>query len=213
MMRAIYLHGHLAERFGDQPFHFDVNSVAEAGRALASQIPDFRRVARAGQYQCVVGEREGRKFLIGYEELVWNVGGAPEIHFVPVTAGAKNRGAIKMVLGAVIFAAAVVFAQPAAAGAGFLGGNMAASTGFLGITYGNIALFGAAMALQGAAAMLSPTPEVGDIGTREPADQRASFLFSRPVNVTQQGHPVPLIFGRFLVGSVVGSSGISVEQI
>lgn len=39
-----------------------------------------------------------------------------------------------------------------------------------------------------------------------------NYLFSGPENTTSQGAPVPLIYGRCFVGSVVGSAGVDVAQ-
>jgi predicted phage tail protein len=44
-------------------------------------------------------------------------------------------------------------------------------------------------------------------------DNRPSFVFNGPVNVQEQGGPMPLVYGRFRTGSVVGSAGLAVEQL
>jgi predicted phage tail protein len=40
-----------------------------------------------------------------------------------------------------------------------------------------------------------------------------SFSFSSIVNTSQQGMPVPIVYGRAFVGSAVLSSGLDVAQL
>ena len=43
-------------------------------------------------------------------------------------------------------------------------------------------------------------------------DSVTSYYFDGPVNTTQQGVPVPLVFGRCKVGSMVINSGIEMKD-
>ena len=43
-------------------------------------------------------------------------------------------------------------------------------------------------------------------------DSSSNYYFNGAVNTTQQGNPVPLVFGRCRVGSAVISSEISVTE-
>ena len=52
-------------------------------------------------------------------------------------------------------------------------------------------------------------PKVPTASSREEATRTASFIFDGAQNTTEQGHVVPLIYGRFRTGSVVGSAGIA----
>ncbi len=56
-------------------------------------------------------------------------------------------------------------------------------------------------------------PRIADYGTRGEPEQKTSHLFDRPINVTEQGGPVPLVYGRFRVGSTIVSAGIGVEDM
>lgn len=53
------------------------------------------------------------------------------------------------------------------------------------------------------------TPTVKSYTSRNPPDQRTSYLFDGAVNTVAQGGPVPIIYGRMRVGSVVVSAGIN----
>jgi predicted phage tail protein len=83
------------------------------------------------------------------------------------------------------------------------------------------------MILAGTAQLLSPQPAelpglTGATGARgnsfdpannDPADNRASYIYNGAVNLTAQGNPVPLCYGRMRVGSVVVSAGVSTTDI
>ena len=53
--------------------------------------------------------------------------------------------------------------------------------------------------------MLTPVPEQPDF---EGADGRGGFAFSGLENVSQEGIPVPVVYGEVIVGSVVLSTGL-----
>ncbi len=47
----------------------------------------------------------------------------------------------------------------------------------------------------------------------ENGESRNSYVFNGAVNVTTQGGPVPVGYGRMIVGSVVASMGITVREL
>jgi predicted phage tail protein len=65
------------------------------------------------------------------------------------------------------------------------------------------------MTIGGVIQMLSPQqmPKSG-----ESANNGASYNFTGPVNTTAQGNPVPVLYGRMIVGSAVISAGIVAED-
>ena len=209
MMTAIHLHGAAKERFGG-PFMLDVRDAPEAVRALGSQIKGFLQFVRDAEWRILRGRPEWNQEL-DEATLSLAVGRAGELHFIPVPSGSKNSGVGKIVLGVALVAAAFVFAPAAAAGAGVLGAELGA-TAFLGITYGQIALFGAALVFSGVSQLLAGTPSQPDYGKRERT--QPSALFNGPVNLTEPGNPWPLAYGRKVrVGSVVVNAGIYSEQL
>jgi predicted phage tail protein len=125
--------------------------------------------------------------------------GKEELHIVPIVAGAKDQGWGKIILGAVLFGFGAVV--------GF--GNTLFSVAGANITGGMIARVGIGFVLGGVGQLLSPTPQTGSRG----ADERASFLFNGVQNLLEQGNPVPLVYGEFIVGSVTVSAGLLPEQI
>ena len=175
-------------------------------RALTVLRPGFRDELRKGSYHVLLKHGE-RYFDIGEEDLALELGKASEVHIVPVVEGGKQTsGILKIVLGVALLAGAFFFA-PAAIGAA--GGMGATAIGFagMGITYGQIAMIGLGLAIAGAAQLLSPEPK-----TKKDKDDK-SYIVAPSENTVQQGSSVPIVLGRYMVGSVVMSFGISTEQI
>jgi predicted phage tail protein len=189
MTPTIVLHGELGERFGRE-YSWDVRDAAEAIRALCCQIKGFHDAFRNGS--------------ILDEKSLELARGQKQIHIVPAAMGRKDSGgAIKIVLGVVLIAAAFITG----------GASLAGSFELLGATIAvsDVALLGAAFAFAGIAQMLSPQPKAE--APQERPDARASFLVNTQVNTEAQGGPIPLIYGEFEVGSHVASVGIHTEDI
>ena len=68
---------------------------------------------------------------------------------------------------------------------------------------------GMSMVLGGVVQLLSPQQTYD---SAERPENRPSYNFNGPVNTTAQGHPVPLCYGRMIVGSAVISAGIETRQ-
>lgn len=208
--KTVILHGDLAARFGG-PFSLVVATPAESIKALCSQLAGFQEALFQGEYRIVV-----RGDDLAKEDLCASFGAAPSVDIVPVIAGAKKKGIGKVILGAVLIAAAFIGA-PAVVGA--LGptqglGTTAFTIGGKSVTYANIALFGASTLVGGLVQALTPQPSLGDIAaTFEAAAENPGFLFAGPVNAVEEGGPVPIIFGEVLAGSQVVSSGFSAERV
>jgi predicted phage tail protein len=67
---------------------------------------------------------------------------------------------------------------------------------------------GASLVLGGVAQLLTPVPKIGQ-GEDSVTDTKRSYNFSGIQQTSRAGTPVPLIYGKTLVGSVVISAGIS----
>ena len=66
---------------------------------------------------------------------------------------------------------------------------------------------GMGLLLGGAAMMLTP-----DTPDSESAEQAENYLFSGPANTVKQGEPIPLVYGRAIVGSKTISASIFTES-
>lgn len=213
-MRSVYLYGSLAEEFGPV-FKLRGNTIGAIIRLLEANYPGkFMRSILHGEYQVVAGKSLEDEKGIHFDNDLVRKGlalGSKDLHIVPSAEGSGGGGFFRVVLGAVIVAAAVVASGGTAAG--FAG--TAFSVGTLNVSFGSVALFGASLALGGIAQLLTPVPKIsaGDYNNRNSPEERASYIFNGAVNTTEQGGPVPLVYGRMVIGSTVISGGITAEQI
>jgi len=210
-MNRIFLYGALKEEFGPE-HHYVVRSPREAVRALCVNKPGFSDRIRPMELRLVRMRRNGDiGMALDENDMHVPMSMDTDVHVMPLPAGSKN-GTGKVVLGIALVAATIFTAGAAAPGMALFGANgaLAASTA-IGISYGSVAVFGLGLALSGLSMMLAPSPQTGDPNENE--DKKNSFLFNGPVNVSEQGHPEPLPYGIFRVGSVVISSSLVDEQI
>lgn len=207
MLRQVYLYGRLADRFGAYPVNVDINSPIDAVRALNVLKPGFRQELRQGEYHVLIKNGD-RYFDIGEEDLSLQLGNSSEVHIVPVIAGSKGRGAavLKIILGVALVAGAFFLAPAMVGAAGGLGATAFAVAG-MGVTYGQIAMIGLGIAVSGVSALLAP-----NVKSKDTKDD-SSNIVTPGENVGEQGSCVPLVIGRYLVGSVVMSVGLVTEQV
>jgi predicted phage tail protein len=199
MLRKIVLHGRLGKRFG-RSFKLDVESPAEALRALILQLRGFREHLREGNYRIVRGQMS-RGHDLDLDCCKLGLGSAGQLHIVPVVAGsASGIGKVLAGVALVALAFAMPYFAPGIAAFGVAGLTVAGVTASIGFS----------LALGGVAAMLAPSPTLAGGSATDP---KASFLFGGQDNVTTQGGPVPLVYGLFRTGSVVISAGIDTEEL
>lgn len=196
-MKTVILHGRL-RRFGES-FELDVQTPSEAVRALSVQLKGFASMLRRGEYHVLRDRRS-----IGIAEADMTMGDCAELHIVPVTAGSKRSGVLKIILGVALIGVGFAVAG------GFGGGALNFGTAFAGVKAGTYMALGAGMLFNGLGQMLSPTPEVE---TNEGAETAQSYMFSGATNVTQEGNIIPVVYGIFWSGSLVLSAGNDVEEV
>lgn len=219
MEREVKVYGPLAKFVGQRRFLAEINSAGEAVRMLLANFPGLERHMADQHYKVIVDGYD-----TDLEEL--HNPASQTIKIIPVLGGAGG-GVGKILTGIALVATAIVFA-PAAAG--FLGAGLGATAGTftLGAAASSIiGAVGAALVLGGVSQLLSPTPQIGQIGpvsaggggfrpkTTEGTelDPQESYSFSGIQNTSRMGLPVPVVYGETVVGSVVISAGIDVDTI
>lgn len=192
-MRTIILLGELGKRYGRR-HQLDVKSPAEAVRALCANFKDFAAFVSSSTERNIGYRVLNMREEVGEDELHNPAG--QRIAIVPVVVGAGGA------LGKILLGAALIFAatfNPFI----FLGGS-ALLTGVVGqIAFG----VGVSLALNGVSQLLAPTKK------DEEKKEENSYVFNGAVNTTTQGQPVPLGYGRMIVGSAIISAGVNVEDI
>jgi predicted phage tail protein len=197
-MTRILLSGSLAQAFGREHFRLlETGTTTEAFGALKHTIPGFedfiREAARQGLRFAIFRNREN----VGETE--FTLSGTTEIRIVPVIAGSKNGGVFQTVVGVVlIVASAVMTAISGGTASPFAAGMMQV---------------GIAMVIGGAIQMLTPVPKAPSQQEQSSTENKPSYLFNGAFNSTQQGLPVPVVYGHMLVGSSVVAIGTWAEAI
>lgn len=197
-IRTVRLYGALGAKYG-RVHRFAISSPAEAFRALASQCKGFYEDlvssrARGLGYAVLVGKRHLRESELDLPP------GADDIRIAPVILGSKRGGLFQVMLGAAIIATAWALG-PSSTLIGTFSAGGATQAG---------AMFGAAMFLGGVTQLLSPAQQ--GLSVKDSPDNGASYNFNGPVNTQAQGNPVPVLYGRMIVGGAVISAGIYAED-
>jgi predicted phage tail protein len=193
----VKLIGELGRRFG-RSYSFVASSPREVISALSNQIEGFKDYLcgaheRGIGFRLVDGDAEG----MGYEEAMM---GCKQLIIAPVITGGGTFG--KILLGVVLVGLAFVSFGAGSAFAGFAAGKFAIGSGIL-------FSLGTSLVLSGIASLLTPPVEQ----PRE-TERKDSFLFDRATELTTQGQPVPLLYGKFLAASpLIISSAITTQQV
>lgn len=204
---TIKTHGCLAEHLGHKEWNLSVKTVGQAlnGIEVLSKRKLFKFLLDSEQkgikYKVLIN---GRDFLyeklptpddlesIRNSELCAKINNLESIDIVPVLEGAaadsKSIGAI--IIGVVLIIVGIIVL---AYGGGPIG---------VALIIGGIGLVAA-----GVINLLSKGPELQEFTQR----QKTSYLFSGPVNTLNEGGPVPVGYGRLLVGSSVISASYDIK--
>lgn len=219
-MKTINLHGALAERVGGNTFQFDVNTPAEAIRALTSNFKGLDKwlvdSAKDGiAYKVLVGKTiiDKDNFL----DLGLPYSDREIFEITPVITG-SGRGFTQLLIGAALIGASFMFPGAGMFGTVSLSGKIAAGTTMAGFTAGSamgtalgtmISSIGASMVLSGIAEIISPTQPF-DL---KEVQRSKAYTFSGLTNTAQAGVPVPIVYGRVFCGSAVISADLDVDQL
>lgn len=195
MLRKVMLYGDLGKKYG-RTHNLAVKSPAEAIRALEANYSGFEQALRDLDkkglgVRIVVADK-------GINELDdIHAPSAGMIKIIPAVMGARKSG-VGQIFSAIVIAVASYYTGGALGSAGYAGAGSAVANAGYGMAL--------SMALGGVAQLITGTPKTTE------TDKNASTVFNGAVNVSAQGNPVPIGYGRRIVGSAVISAGISVVQ-
>ncbi|OBX86828.1 phage tail protein [Haemophilus sp. CCUG 66565] len=177
------------KHFGSE-FRLDCQTTAEIVQALTSQIPKLRQSIQQGLFTVRVGrDYFDNRYL--EQGLSHKLKDDATVHFTPVLKGSKRGGLFGVIAGVAIIAGAIALGPLA----GIISTNAAWIVGSVG----------ASLLLGGVAQMLTKMPEM-KMGTEK--EKKQSTAFSNLSNMTAQGKPMPLAYGRIRVGSLIISQGV-----
>lgn len=191
-LRTVRLYGRLGAQFG-RVHRLAVNSTAEAIRALCVLVPGFEAAmassaGRGVAYACFVGKRNLTEDQISHPV------GDNDIRIAPMLTGAKRAGLFQTILGAALVVVGGILTYTGV-GSG------------IGIP---LMQMGGAMMLGGVVQM--PSPQQRALSAKDRPENGASYNFNGPINTSAQGNPVPVLYGRMIIGSATISAGIFSED-
>lgn len=206
----VKLLGELGRKFG-RYYRLMVLNAREVIIALSRQIEGFQEYLTNAHengigFKLVTKEPEG----IDYEGVFMS---CERLIIAPVITGSGGQGLSigQVLVGVALIALAFIPGVGAPTAAALKAAADAGTT--IGIfTNVGAALFGlgASLFLTGIAGLLSPPVQTPTSDTKK----KESFIFDRATELTTQGFPVPLIYGRYRVdSSLIISSSIATEQI
>lgn len=186
----IKLSGSLGRKFGREHKRV-IFKTQDAINALSKTIPGFQQhMAESHKRGITYAIFRGGK-NISQTELSFPNNNEP-IHIVPVVIGSKRQGLLQTIFGLILVVVGVVLS---------IWGYGAGSP---------LMSMGASMMAGGITQMLSPQPK-GLTDTSDP-DNKPSYAFGSPKITTAQGYPVPVYYGRRLVGGAAISAAIYTED-
>lgn len=209
MMYSVKLHGALAQEYGEDTIEVYGNNVRDVFQGLVSRFGEtFKQTILKGSWHITSGKRgkdklsEEDNFLSEDDVLLPQM--SEELHIFPALVGAKSA-TWRIIIGVVLIVIAVVIIVFVPAGA-------VGVVGLIGSLAPAIAAAGVAGVVGGISQLLAKNPSIGNY-TDAATDQKQSFIFNGAINNTEQGVPVPLVFGEHLTGSTVISAGMDVHQL
>ncbi len=200
-MVEVKLLGELGRRFG-RSYSFMVRNPRDVISALANQLDGFK------EYLCGAHENGVGFKLVDQDPKGMDYDGVmmscKQLIIAPVITGSGGKG---MSIGQILLGAALI-------GLAFIPGvgtAVAAGAAAKFTTVGTILFsLGTSLVLTGIAGLLTPPVKTPNSDSAK----KDSFMFDRAVELTTQGYPIPLLYGRYLaVAPLTISSSISTEDI
>lgn len=181
---TVKLYGDL-RKFGNEFKLIDVQNTAEALNALYCQLNGFRMAIQKGLFNIKADEKEFTMETLR-DDVKEPLNDKTTIHILPIIAG--SGGVVQAITGAVLVVVGFISEQYYLVGAGL------------------------AMIAGGVAQMLTKTPSI-DQPNRNETEKKQSTSFSNLQNLVAQGRPVPLAYGRILVGSLIIGKGVETLKV
>lgn len=196
----VKLLGELGRKFG-RSYRFVANSPKQVISALSNQLTGFKEYLTEAHENgvgfCLIDDdSEG----MAYENILMP---CKRLIIAPVVSGGGYAG--RILLGVALVALSFVSFGGAA--------GLFAGIGVKG-AIGSGVLFSLGMTLvsTGIAGLLTPPVKLAN--NNSDSQRKDSFMFDRAAELTTQGQPVPVLYGRFWAGSpLIISSAITTQQV
>ena len=189
MQITVKFYGYL-RKFGNDFKLVDVANSSEALNALYCQINGLRKAIQTHRFFKV---KLGKLYFTMptiKDDVLQEMSDGDVLHVIPIIGG--SGGKVQFIVGAVLAVVGYAFSWTGV------------STALIGM--------GAALMAGGVAQMLAKTPSA-DNPNRNETEKKQSTSFSNLQNLVAQGRPVPLAYGRILVGSLIIGKGVETLNI
>lgn len=182
-MVEVRLHGELAKDFG-KVWHLDINSPAEAVKAIEANCAGFMRRIMDLSRKGMVFRVRTKDHDYSSEDVHLRVGSMKRVDIIPIIVGAS--AGVRFVVGAVLIAVGFFLPSPA--------------TPYLYSA-------GISLMLGSVVEWLTPIPKKS-----EQPGGLDSWSISGAASTVDQGYPVPVIYGEVLAGGYTVSASISASE-
>lgn len=187
-MVRVKFYGNLKRFEPNEPIVLEVSSFKELMSGLLSQIQGLSQHLRKGYYKVRIGKR-----YLSEEQIKTNptmtLADDCTVHFTPVVGAGKSVGFVQVIVGVALIVVAWWNPLGWTAGTAMMVGAM-----------------GASMAMGGVMQMLARPP---DMNTKlSDSEKQQSTSFSNIRNLTPQGRPIPLLYGKMMTSLILISQGI-----
>lgn len=220
------LAGELGEKYGKRHEYYNLQTPADAIKLLCINYPPLKQELMQAHHNGVGYKVIQGGAAMGYDELQLPFGSKPLL-VVPVISGAGGGSTTQILVGVGLVAASFLLPGAGLFGAGtgiaaFAGVSTAVGTG--------ISAIGAGLILSGTANLISPQPQLGNLGgnrirgegtnVRGPGPDgvsrgamgHANYAFTGPTNTVGTGATVPVIYGRVIAGSHLIAANLEVSD-
>jgi predicted phage tail protein len=230
-MQLVMLAGELGEKYGTHHEYYNLQTPADAIKLLCINYPALKEEMVRAHHNGVGYKVIQGGAAMGYDELQLPFGSKPLL-VVPVISGAGGGATTQILAGIGLVAASFLFPGAGLFGASAFGafGGPIAAAGTLTSVGTALSAVGASLILGGTASLISPQPQLPNLGTnrikgegtnvRGPGPDgvtrgamgHANYAFTGPANTVGTGATVPLIYGRVIAGSHLLAANLVVSD-
>ena len=225
-MQLVLLAGELGEKYGKQHEYYNLQTPADAIKLLCINYPALKQDMMQAHHNGVGYKVIQGGAAMGYDELQLPFGSKPLL-VVPVISGAGGGATTQILVGVGLVAASFLLPGAGLFGAG---SGIAALSGVSTAVGTSISAVGASLILSGTASLISPQPQLGNLGAnrikgegtnvRGPGPDgvtrgamgHANYAFTGPANTVGTGAAVPVIYGRVIAGSHLIAANLEVSD-
>lgn len=220
MLRTVIIEGGYANEC--PPIQIAGENIQQLIRGLEHNYPSFINKFYQTPWSIEVRNSKTQEQFAYNEVMLSNqleLGSFDEVKFIPNPDGGfflaplllAAMSSLGGAVGAAATAAGVAGTAAAAGGSAFALG--AATAGGLAGVMGTVAAIGSAVIVMGAMyglqQLFQPSqPKINDPSAASGGDH-GSFLYNSPPNVTEQGHPIPIVYGQCRTGGTVISAELA----